>query len=72
AIRRDISPLNQPADTVSAAEARAANQASTDAFHLAMLIAALLCAAGAAVNGIGIRNQSTADQVGEATSAATA
>jgi EmrB/QacA subfamily drug resistance transporter len=72
AIRRDISPLNQPADTVSAAEARAANEASTDAFHLAMLIASLLCAAGAAVNGIGIRNQSTADQVGEATSAATA
>jgi EmrB/QacA subfamily drug resistance transporter len=62
AVRRDISPLNQPADSVSAADARAANEASTDAFHLAMLIAALLLAAGAAVNGVGIRNHPTADQ----------
>ena len=33
------------------------------AFHLAMLIAALLCGLGAAVNGIGIRNTSTASSV---------
>jgi EmrB/QacA subfamily drug resistance transporter len=71
AVRRDISPLNQPADTVSRAQARAANESSTDAFHLAMLIAALLCAAGAAVNGVGIRNQAIADQVAEAAPAAT-
>ncbi len=55
-VRRAISPLNQPDDSVPAAQAKAAAGASTDAFHLAMLIAALLCAAGAAVNGIGIRN----------------
>ncbi|HET8570718.1 MAG TPA: hypothetical protein VFN14_02410 [Candidatus Limnocylindria bacterium] len=71
AVRRDISPLNQPAATVPAADARAANESSTDAFHLAMLIAALLCAAGAAVNGVGIRNQATADQIGEPAPAAT-
>jgi hypothetical protein len=56
---------------VSRAQARAANESSTDAFHLAMLIAALLCAAGAAVNGVGIRNQAIADQVAEAAPAAT-
>ena len=60
AIRRDFAPLNQPAGSVPEAQARAANDASIDAFHLAMLIAALLCAAGAAVNGVGIRNQPTA------------
>ncbi len=32
----------------------AARQSSTDAFRLAMLIAALLCASGAAVNWVGI------------------
>ncbi len=63
AVRRNFSPLNQPAASVSPAEAQAANDASTDAFHLAMLIAALLCATGAAVNGVGIRNASTAKQV---------
>jgi hypothetical protein len=36
----------------------AVRQASTDAFHLAMLIAALLCAAGAAVNWVGISDLS--------------
>jgi hypothetical protein len=36
---------------------RAALEASTDAFRLAMLIAALLCAAGATVNWAGIRDE---------------
>ena len=52
-------------------EVQAAREASTDAFHLAMLIAAALCAAGAAVNGLGIQNPGTArtteSQVREAT-----
>lgn len=65
AVRRDISPLNQPAGSVPAAQVRAATGASTDAFHLAMLIAALLCAAGAAVNGVGIRNPLTAEAAAE-------
>ena len=43
--------------------------ASVDAFHVAMLLTALLCAAGAAVNGLGIRNPrpgSTTADVGAA------
>ena len=35
----------------------AAREASTDAFRLAMLVAALLCASGAAVNWVGIRDE---------------
>jgi hypothetical protein len=42
----------------------AAREASTDAFHLAMLIAALLCAAGAAVNALGIRDPASAGKIG--------
>ncbi len=56
AVRHDLAPLNRPAPGVPAVQATAARDASTDAFHLAMLIAALLCATGAAVNGVGIRN----------------
>jgi EmrB/QacA subfamily drug resistance transporter len=69
-VRREISPLNRPADSVPAAQVQAASEASTDAFHLAMLIAALLCGVGAAVNGVGIRNASTASSVEIAAAAA--
>jgi EmrB/QacA subfamily drug resistance transporter len=55
-VRRDLAPLNRPAPGVPATQAAAAHGASTDAFHLAMLIAALLSAGGAAINGVGIRN----------------
>jgi hypothetical protein len=34
----------------------AARAASTDAFHLAMLIGATLCLGGAVINGVGIRD----------------
>jgi hypothetical protein len=54
AVRSRISPLNPPPPGVPAAEAMAAHQASTDAFHLAMLIGAALFFVGAAVNLIGI------------------
>ena len=47
----------------------AQRDASTDAFHLAMFIAALLLAAGAAVNAIGIQNK-PAPQPAEAAKAA--
>jgi len=58
--RSKISPLNQPTG-VSQREVEAARQASTDAFHLAMLVAAGLLAAGAVINAVGIRQeQSTA------------
>jgi len=36
---------------------QAARESSTDSFHLAMYISAGLLLAGAAVNGLGIRNQ---------------
>jgi hypothetical protein len=55
-VREQLAPLNPPAAEVSAEVAQAAREASTDAFHLAMLIAAVLCAAGAAVNWVGIRD----------------
>jgi hypothetical protein len=57
-VRRQVSPLN-PLGRGAAQELREASRgASTDAFHLAMLIAALLCAAGAAVNWVGIQDPS--------------
>jgi EmrB/QacA subfamily drug resistance transporter len=56
AARTTFSPLNEPKGEVPAAQEAAAREASTDAFHLAMLIAALLCAAGATVNAVGIRD----------------
>ena len=61
AVRAQFRPLNPPADKphpATAAQQLAARDASTDAFHLAMLIAATLCFAGSAVNGFGIRNPS--------------
>ncbi len=56
ATREAFPPLNAPSSAASEAERVAARDASTDAFRLAMLIAALLCGAGAAVNAVGIRN----------------
>jgi len=55
-----VAPLNQPSGDVSPEVRAAAKQASTEAFHLAMLVAAGLMAAGAAVNGFGIRNPAPA------------
>jgi hypothetical protein len=55
-VRDQFPVLRAPLDDPPADEVAAAREASTEAFHLAMLIAALLCAAGAAVNGAGIRN----------------
>jgi EmrB/QacA subfamily drug resistance transporter len=55
-LREQVSPLNPvPADAPRAVAA-AATDASTEAFHLAMLASALLCFAGAAINAWGIRN----------------
>src|SRR5206468_2871982 len=51
-----VAPLNQPSAGVTPEVRAAAGQASTEAFHLAMLVAAGLLIAGAAVNGFGIRN----------------
>ena len=57
-VRHDLPPLNEPEVELAPEQLEAVRQASTDAFHLAMLIAALLCAAGAAVNWAGISDPS--------------
>jgi EmrB/QacA subfamily drug resistance transporter len=59
-IRQQISPLNRPAQGVPANEGAAARQASADAFHVAMMIGAVLLLGGAAVNAAGIRNPAAA------------
>jgi EmrB/QacA subfamily drug resistance transporter len=58
--RAAVAPLNEPPDSVSPEVREAAREASTDAFHLAMSVAAGLMAAGALVNGLGIRNPAPA------------
>jgi EmrB/QacA subfamily drug resistance transporter len=63
-IRRDLPPLNAPGQGVPDEQRAASREASTDAFHLAMLIAALLCASGAAVNWVGIRDPSPEELAG--------
>lgn len=55
-VRRQLAPLNAPPAGASPATARAALEASTRMFHLAMGLAAGLVAAGGAVNAIGIRD----------------
>lgn len=60
-VRAAIPPLNPPAPGVPPDQVAAAHESSADAYHLAMLIAALLCAAGAVTNGLGIRNQRAED-----------
>jgi hypothetical protein len=58
--RAEVAPLNQPTDDVSPEIRAAARVASTDAFHLAMLVAAALMATGAVVNWLGIRDPAPA------------
>jgi EmrB/QacA subfamily drug resistance transporter len=56
AFRQEVAPLNPPEEGADPAVTAAARVASTDSFHLAVLVAAGLMAVGAAVNGFGIRN----------------
>ena len=56
AFRADVAPLNQPSGGVPADVRAASRSASTDAFHLAVLVSAGLLLAGAAINAVGIRN----------------
>ncbi len=56
-VRDTFAPLNPVPDDVPDEQAAAANQASTDAFHLAMLTGAGLLVLGAVVNGLGIDNR---------------
>ena len=59
-----IQPLTSVPEGTDPELAAAAREASTDAFHLAMLVAAGLLLAGAAINGVGISNRAarTADE----------
>jgi EmrB/QacA subfamily drug resistance transporter len=61
AIRREIQPLTAVPPGTDAELRSAARQASTDAFHLAMLVSAGLCLAGAAINAAGILNPTAED-----------
>jgi EmrB/QacA subfamily drug resistance transporter len=57
AVRRQIAPLNRPADNLPPEVKSAARDASTDAFRIAMLVAAGLMAAGSAVIAVGLKPQ---------------
>jgi EmrB/QacA subfamily drug resistance transporter len=61
AVRQEFAPLNLPApggtSATDAARLTAVREASTDAFHLAMLVGVGLLAAGAVANAIGIRDR---------------
>jgi EmrB/QacA subfamily drug resistance transporter len=54
-IRRAFQPLNPPAAGATADQVVASNMASIQAFHLAMLVCAVLLAIGAAVSWYGLR-----------------
>lgn len=56
ALRAAVAPLNQPAAGASANLIAASRLASTDAFHLAMIIGAAMLLASAVVNAVGIRD----------------
>jgi len=57
----EIQPLASVPDGTEAEIEVAAREASTDAFHLAMLVSAALLLVGAAVSAVGIRNPSTGE-----------
>ena len=69
AVRGQVQPLTSIPDGTDPALADAARQASTDAFHLAMLVSAGLLVAGAAMNAVGIRNPSSSAADAEGTPA---
>jgi MFS family permease len=59
-VRQQLSPLNAPPVSVPREVAQAARDASTDAFHLAIIVTVGLLICGAVVNGVGIVNRPTA------------
>ena len=62
-VRAQLPPLNAPDPSVPPETADAAREASTEAFHLAMLTTAILLALGAAVNAFGIDNRQALEPV---------
>jgi len=69
-VRHSFQPLNPPPAGVSADQMAAANQASIDAFHLAMLVCATLLAVGAVVSWVGLRERRTSPALGAVAPAA--
>src|SRR5437879_3653105 len=63
AVRHAVAPLNVPGPGVSEEVQRAARDASTGAFRLAMVVAAVLLFAGAVINAAGLRLPSGAPVV---------
>jgi len=63
-IRKAFQPLNPPAAGATAAQVAASNQASIEAFHLAMLVCAGLLAVGAFVSWYGLRERTGAAATG--------
>lgn len=59
--RQDVSPLNPPPDDASDALRDATRAASTEAFRVGMLVAAIMLLLGAAVNAAGISNRQATD-----------
>jgi hypothetical protein len=59
AVRSAFQPLNPPPASATPAQALAANQASIDAFHLAMLACAVMLVIGSLVSWYGLREPST-------------
>jgi EmrB/QacA subfamily drug resistance transporter len=59
-LREQVSPLNEASEDTDPRVAVAADDASTDAFHVAMAVAAAMCFGGAVVNGVGITNPARA------------
>lgn len=66
ALRALVQPLNEPRPGTPPDVAAAATVASTGAFHLAAIVAALLLVAGAAVNAVGLRRDRAAPSGGTA------
>jgi EmrB/QacA subfamily drug resistance transporter len=64
-VRQEIQPLNPPKIQLPPDQLATVNQASTDAFHLAMLVNVALLLAGAGVNAVGLRRGVTADTSAE-------
>jgi len=56
-LRSTFTPLNPPPDGADQALVAAAQLASTDAFHLAVIVCAVLLIAGAVVNLLGLRGE---------------
>ena len=56
-VRAEIQPFNPAPENATSEIANAVDDASTDAFRLTALVGAALCIAGAAINGLGIRNE---------------